>query len=398
MAWNEVEPMEERVRFVLMVQEGLKNFADACRHFEISRKTGYKWWRRYQRGGLFALEERVSRPLHSPKATSEAWREKVVSLRKERPHWGPKKLRSRLLLTTSDGSVPASSTIGRILAAAGLVKRGRKRRPPGPVVIRTGLTQALLPNDVWAVDYKGWFRLGNGERCEPLTVSDLFSRYVLCCFGLPNVSYEHALPVFQKLFKEKGQPLKIRVDNGPPFGSRGAAGLSRLAVWWVSLGIGVEFIDPGHPEQNGSHERMHRTLKAEGLSPIAHHRKAQQERMDRWRWEFNYERPHEALRMVTPASVYQKSTRCYLGPTVADYAPDYVLRRVRTSGEINWAGRKRFIGEAFIGQTLGVLKKDVGKHHVYFHHYLLGEIEESEEMGMKPVITIGRHDGGSAQK
>jgi transposase InsO family protein len=135
--------------------------------------------------------------------------------------------------------------------------------------MRTGLTQAPLPDDVWAVDYKGWFRLGNGERCEPLTVSNLFSRYVLCCFGLPNVSYEHAFPVFQELFKEKGQPLQIRVDNGPPFGSRGAAGLSRLAVWWVSLGIGVEFIDPGHPEQNGSHERMHRTLKAEVLSPVA---------------------------------------------------------------------------------------------------------------------------------
>jgi len=254
----------------------------------------------------------------------------------------------------------------------------------------------LAPNDVWAVDFKGWFRLGNGQRCEPLTVSDLCSRYVLCCAGCSDVSYQQALPIFQTLFKAKGQPARIRVDNGPPFGSRGAAGLGRLAVWWVSLGIAPEFIDPGHPEQNGSHERMHRTLKAEALAPVSRHRRSQQRRFDRWRWEYNYERPHEALAQATPASVYRPSPRVYRGPVAPSYSSSHVERRVRTNGEINWAGRKRFIGEAFIGQNLGILQTGPGCHRVYFHDYLLGEIDEKEEMGMKPVICIRQQDHQSS--
>jgi putative transposase len=317
MPWKEVMPMEERVRFVLMLQDELKTFAGACRHFGISRKTGYKWWDRFERDGLFALEERSRRPLHSPRGTSAAWCTRILLLRKRRPHWGPKKLRARLIATSKSGIVPAGSTIGRILAAAGVVRRGRKRRQPGPVLARPDLTEALRANQVWAVDFKGWFRLGNGQRCEPLTVSDLYSRYILCCAGGSDVSYDQARPTFEALFKEHGQPAKIRVDNGPPFGSRGAAGLSRMAVWWVSLGIQPEFIHPGHPEQNGSHERMHRTLKAEGIAPVAHHRRAQQKQLDRWRWEFNYERPHESLGQVTPASLYRKS-------------PNYLSRRLRT--------------------------------------------------------------------
>jgi putative transposase len=388
MPWKEVMPMEERVRFVLMLQDELKTFAGACRHFGISRKTGYKWWDRFERDGLFALEERSRRPLHSPRGTSAAWCTRILLLRKRRPHWGPKKLRARLIATSKSGIVPAGSTIGRILAAAGVVRRGRKRRQPGPVLARPDLTEALRANQVWAVDFKGWFRLGNGQRCEPLTVSDLYSRYILCCAGGSDVSYDQARPTFEALFKEHGQPAKIRVDNGPPFGSRGAAGLSRMAVWWVSLGIQPEFIHPGHPEQNGSHERMHRTLKAEGIAPVAHHRRAQQKQLDRWRWEFNYERPHESLGQVTPASLYRKSRIIYRGASEPSYPPGYVLRRVRTTGEIRWAARRRFIGEAFIRQTLGVMEITPGKHRVYFHDYLLGEIDETEEGGMKPSIFV----------
>lgn len=388
MAWKEVEPMEQRIRFVLMVQDEVENFSTACRHFEISRKTGYKWWKRYRELGLFALEERSRRPYSNPRATSAAMGKRILRLKEKKPHWGPKKIRASLRAKGSAAKVPASSTIGGILAAAGLVRRGRRRRPAGPLVARTGLSEALQPNDIWAVDFKGWFRLRNGERCEPLTVSDLFSRYILQCAGGADVSYNSARSVLEYLFQENGLPLRIRVDNGPPFGSRGAAGLSRLAVWWVSLGIEPEFIAPGHPQQNGSHERMHRTLKAEAIHPIAYRRRAQQRQFDRWRWEFNYERPHEALGQVTPASLYRKSSTAYRGPVAPDYPAGDLLRRVRTNGEINWKARKRFIGEAFIGQTLGLRPISRGTHQVYFHHHLLGEIDESQPSGMKPVVLF----------
>lgn len=389
MPWKDVVPMEQCVRFVLMVQDDSENFACACRQFGISRKTGYKWWGRFARDGLLGLEERSCRPLRSPQATCSAWSKRILLLRKKRPRWGPKKLRARLMAWAKGAAVPAASTIGRILAAAGMVRRGRKRRLAGPVVVRPGLTVATCANEVWAVDFKGWFRLGNGERCEPLTVSDLYSRYVLCSAGGPDVSYAQARPVFERLFKEKGLPARIRVDNGPPFGSQGAAGLSRLAVWWVSLGVKPEFIMPGHPEQNGSHERMHRTLKAEAIDPVGRNRRVQQKQLDRWRWEFNYERPHEALGQVTPATLYEKSARAYGGPLEPwSYPVEYVNRRVRTNGEIRWAGRKRFIGEAFVGQSVGLNKIREGKHLVYFHAYLLGELDESEEGGMRPTILV----------
>lgn len=380
--------MEQRIRFIIMVQDNLNNFAAACRVFGISRKTGYKWWKRYELGSSAALVERSRRPHFSPNATLLPARKRILRVKQKWPHWGPKKIRSYLMSRNKDGKLPASSTIGRILESAGLVRRGRKRRLPGPLVTRPGLTEPGAPNDVWAVDFKGWFRLGNGERCEPLTVSDLRSRFLLACVGNSDVSYEQARPVFELLFKTHGQPSKIRVDNGPPFGSRGAAGLGRLAVWWVSLGIEPEFIAPGHPEQNGSHERMHRTLKAEAVEPIAYHRRAQQKKLDRWRWEFNYERPHEALGQVTPASLYTKSKVPYTGPLDPIYPEFYVHRRVRTTGEIRWAGGLRFIGEAFVGQTLGLFQISPGKHRVYFHLRLLGEINEGEQTGMRPAVCI----------
>jgi transposase InsO family protein len=381
--------MEQRVRFVLMVQDDLESFASVCGRFGISRKTGYKWWHRFESDGLAGLEERSHRPGHSPAATSPGWCKRVLLLRTKHPRWGPKKLRARLLATGQGSAVPAASTMGRILAEAGMVGRARRRRPPGPVVMREGLTVATVPNEVWAVDFKGWFRLGNGERCEPLTVSDLFTRYILCCAGGADVSCAQARRVFEALFKKNGLPAKIRVDNGPPFGSLGAAGLGRLAVWWVSLGIGPEFIAPGHPEQNGSHERMHRTLKAEAIHPVACSRGVQQKQFDRWRWEFNYERPHEALGQVTPASLYENSMIPYRGaPPPPAYPEAYVIRRVRTNGEIRWAGGKRFIGEAFTGQILGIKGIGAGQHLVYFHGHLLGEIDDTAAGGMKPVVVV----------
>jgi putative transposase len=389
MPWKEVLPMEERVRFAIMVSAKAETFVDVCRKFGISRKTGYKWWRRYQRGGLEALGERSSRPVKSPLATSLGWCKRIVALKKKRPRWGPKKLRVKLRAIHKPERVPAASTIGRILGAAGLIQRARKRRPPGPVVVRGPLSPARQSNDVWALDYKGWFLLGNGQRCEPLTVSDLFSRFILCCAVCPDVSHDPARAVFEKLFEARGLPRKIRVDNGPPFGSSGAGGLSRLAVWWISLGIQVEYIAPGHPEQNGSHERMHRTLKAEAIQPASRSKSSQQKRFDLWVWEFNYERPHEALGQQTPASLYRKSERPFDGSIQkAIYRRGHQLRRVRSNGQIQWRAEKIFIGEAYVGQSLGVVPAKGGKHQVYFYSHLLGELAAKKEGGFKPVVLM----------
>lgn len=388
MPWKVMIPMEARLRFVLLVVDDLKSFSAACVECGISRRIGYKWWKRYRLHGAAGLKERSHRPVRSPHQTSSAWVDRILAVRKRHRHWGPKKIRVCLLAASKGEAVPASSTIGRILASVGLVRARGKRRPRGPVVVRAGLTQPLSPNHVWAVDFKGWFRLGNGERCEPLTVSDLASRYVLCCWGGSDVSYDQARPVFERVFKKYGQPAIIRVDNGPPFGSVGAAGMGRLAVWWVSLGIRPEYITPGHPEQNPSHERMHRTLKAEGIKPIAHHRKKQQRRLESWRREFNDERPHEALGQVTPASVYQVSAVGYGGPQEPVYPSTHVVRRVRSNGEIRWGGTKRFIGEAFVGQSVGIVPGANGEQLIYFHDHLLGEIGEKGWLAIKPVVVV----------
>lgn len=269
-----------------------------------------------------------------------------------------------------------------MLVRAGLV-RGRRRGGARPQIERPALTKAKESNQVWAVDFKGWFRTGNGRRCDPLTVSDLASRYLLCCQALSDQSYERTRAVFEGIFAQHGLPRIIRVDNGGPFGSRGAGGLSRLSVWWMRVGIAVEFIAPGHPEQNGVHERMHRTLKAETARAPARSLRKQQKRFDGWRRHFNLERPHEALNQETPALHYQASATRYRGVEAeASYSADYWVRRVRSNGEIKWRGHKRFVGEAFVGQLVGLQEVEPGRHEVYFMQRLLGALHEAKADGV----------------
>src|SRR2546428_6542078 len=260
MPWKEVLPMEERASFVMEIKKKEQAFAHVCRRFGISRKTGYKWWRRFCQDGVGGLAKRSSRPQRSPGASEAKWRNRVIELRRERPWWGAKKLRAKLMARHGAKGVPAASTLGTMLVRAGLV-RSRRRRKRGPQLERAKLARAHQSNEIWAADFKGWFRMADGTRCDPLTVSDLASRYVLCCEALRGQSFDQVKPVFERLFKEHGLPRSIRMDNGAPFGSRGAGGLSRLSVWWMRLGVDVQFIAPAHPEQNGVHERMHRTLK-----------------------------------------------------------------------------------------------------------------------------------------
>jgi transposase InsO family protein len=311
----------------------------------------------------------------------------VVALRLRYPTWGPKKLRAKLVARHGWAGVPAASTLGARLKAIGLV-RPRRRRWRRPDRLPCGLTVATHPNRVWGVDFKGWFVTGDGRRCDPLTVSDLYSRYVLCCQVAADQSYEVARHWFEKLFKEHGLPEVIRVDNGGPFASTGGAGLSRLSVWWITLGIRPEFITPGHPEENGVHERMHRTLKAETTQPAAATGRAQQKRFERWRRKFNEERPHEALGQAVPAVYYQLSLRPYGRARPAYLYPgDYVVRRVRSNGEIRWRAGLRYVGQSVIGRLVGLRRAQHGRIEVWFENYLLGNLYENEAGGLRPAVS-----------
>ncbi len=388
MAWKKVLPMEERVRFVLEVEKGELPIAELCRRFGVSRKTGYKWIRRYEAKGLEGVRERSRQPLRCPHRTGQEWEERIIYERLKHPRWGPKKIREILNRKGWAGKVPASSTIGGILSRADLVKPRKRRRHRRPS-FKGPLREARYPNHIWAVDYKGWFRTRDGERCEPLTVSDVYSRYVLEVKGLVDQSYERAWKVFDDLFGTYGLPEVIRSDNGGPFASTGAGGLSRLSVWWVLLGINLELIAPGHPEQNGVHERMHLTLKEETCKPPAGNRRAQQRRFNRWRREFNEERPHEALDMQTPSQRYRRSSRHYDGKLKQPTYPEgYEIRRVRSNGEIKWKGRKRFIGEALKGTLVGVKSVEEDWNQVYFGSILLGDLHESDTGGLRSSISL----------
>src|SRR3970040_1611201 len=387
MAWKKVLPMDERARFVLEVDKAEMPVAELCRRYSVSRKTGYKWIRRYRAQGLDGIRQRSSRPNRCPHKTSPEWEERIILERVKHSSWGPKKIRELLRRKGLDGRVPQASTIGDILRRAGLVSKRRRRRRG---TYYSGLlTEPKYPNHVWAVDYKGWFRTRDGVRLEPLTISDLYSRYVLEAKALPNQSYEEARGVFERVFEEYGLPEVIRSDNGKPFASRGAGGLSKLSVWWVLLGIKPEFIAKGHPEQNGVHERMHLTLKKEATIPASKDLRGQQRRFDRWREEFNKKRPHEALDMKTPSQEYCGSSRRYErgvnNKKQINYPDGYELRRVRTNGEIKWRGRRRFIGDALKGVLVGIKKVEDGHHQVYFDSILLGDLYDIDYKGLRPM-------------
>lgn len=356
MPWKETRVEEERLKFIAacLDEESGWTMSEVCAAFGVSRKSGYKWLQRYRAAGLEGLRERARAPLHHPNATPAALVEQLVAARRQHRFWGPRKLVAALKRTQPDIHWPALSTVGAILKRNGLVEpRRRRRRAVG--VVRPNLCTPTYPNHVWAVDYKGWFRLGDGQRCEPLTISDLFSRYVLACQHVARPTTQWARPVFERAFREYGLPEAIRSDNGSPFASSGLGGLSRLSVWWIKLGIALERIVPGRPDQNGRHERMHRTLKRETAVPPCANAATQQRRFNRFRTHFNAERPHEALNDTVPAQWYRPSSRRYPA-TVPDmeYPRHFAVRRVRTTGEIKWQGSCVYLSEALIGEPVGL--------------------------------------------
>lgn len=392
MPWKEVSLLEARRRLVIATREKRESFASLCRGFGISRKSGYKWLNRYRQGGVRALRDSSRRPRYCAKAHRSFWREALRQVRQARPRWGPKKLR-RVLRKRFPAiqRVPAVSTLALWLAQSGSVRKRKRRARRGPVLPWRGLRVGRRCNEVWSVDFKGWFRTGDGGRCEPLTVRDLFSRYVLAVVLVPNQSDAAVRRAFARVFRRYGLPKTIRVDNGAPFGGNGALGLSRLSVWWLRLGIAVEFIRPAHPQDNGAHEQMHRILKEETATPPARTLRAQKRRIGAWIRSYNQERPHEALGQKVPARFYWPSTRQLpQRPNELKYPPDWKARRVRNRGHIKWRGRGRFVGRAFVGELVGVKSKADGRHEIYLGRQLIGLLYEQDLAGMRPA-SLARH-------
>lgn len=389
--WNVLAQMERRLRFAKLALQAQESLAQLCRRFRISRKCGYKWKQRFEREGLRGLRDRPRRPRRSPRRTSLQWIQRLRRLRRRHRSWGCRKLRARLVQQYRGQKVPAARTLGLWLQRLKLSRRLRRRTWSGPPLRRGTLTQGQRCNQVWTVDFKGWFRTQDGQRVEPLTVRDLHSRYVLCIRLLANQRWQAVQRIFRRLFRRYGYPTAIRVDNGSPFGSTGAAGLSQLSAWWTVLGIRVEFIAPGHPEQNGAHEQMHRVLKMETTRRPSRHRRAQQRRTDRWVKVYNQLRPHEALRQRAPAEFYRPRASSQREESL-NYPRGWSVRRVRSNGQIKWQGRKRFIGEAFVGYRVG-LKAGQKKWAVYFGGMLIGELRAQDAGGMRPARYARKREG-----
>src|SRR4051812_45127460 len=309
MPWKTNSAVEQRWGFVQLALRARRSVAELCRRSGISRKTAYKWIRRFQERGRRGLRDQVRSAHQLHNRPKQKWLDRLRRCKRRHPSWGAPKIHWALQQRFGRRNLFSEAAISRWLKRWGLTRKRRRRARKGPALVRPALTVARRPNEVWTIDFKGWFRTGDGTKLEPLTVRDLFSRYILGIYMLPQQNMAGTRLVMEGLFRTYGLPQVIRADNGSPFGATGALGLTQLSAWWVRLGIHVEFIEPGHPEQNGAHEQMHRVYKAETLNPPARTLSGQQRRTRQWCREYNFERPHEALGMEVPAAHYRKSRR-----------------------------------------------------------------------------------------
>jgi putative transposase len=383
MPWKECHVVDDRLRFVARLLDGEK-MAPLCKEFGIARKTGYKIYERYKDCGVQGLTDRSRRPYRHANQLPLVVEKLIVQLKREYPSWGAPKIRERLRRRCPEVQCPAISTVHAVLDRHGLVtpRRRRRHRAEG-----TALSQPTQPNDLWCADYKGEFMLADHRYCYPLTVTDFATRYLLGCEALSTTKERYAMAVFERLFREFGLPRAIRTDNGVPFSSASALyGLSKLSVWWLRLGIHLERIKPGHPEQNGRHERMHLTLKREATKPAAANALQQQARFETFIDRYNRERPHEALDMKVPADLYTVSSRTYRGLPDVEYPFHDWSATVTHCGRVCYRGQKVNLSQAFAGQMVGVRQVSDRIWLVTFMHYDLGYFDD-ETCRLEPIAN-----------
>lgn len=381
MPWQELRPMDQRVLFVADYLRESYSFTDLCDRFGVSRKTGYKWVERYRQEGVVGLYERSRRPRHSPLQTPYAIRQAIVELRtKTRITPGAKKIHKLLSKRFPTTPTPSLTTIYSILHQEGLVKQHKRRRRVSPYP--HSLKSAYDSNELWSVDFKGQLKLGDGHWCYPLTIMDHHSRYLCCCHGLDSTRTAGTQKAFIRTFREYGMPARIRSDNGVPFATSATGGLSRLSVWWIKLGIIPERIKPGKPQQNGRHERMHRTLKQATAKPPARSMRAQQRRFAEFCKEYNDERPHESLGQEPPGTVYTPSSRAYPDKLAELEYPDYMeVRKVSNNGTVYWGNGQVYVSYLLHNEPVGMEQVGDGEWDIYFGPIRLGSFNERNKKG-----------------
>ena len=395
MGWMETCAVDERMRFVIAVEKQGEPFAVMCRRFGVSRKTGYKWLARFEEAGVEGLLDRSRAPLCHPQAIPDRIAAQCLATRREHPTWGPLKVRAFLKRRRPGTEWPAASTIGSLFDREGLtVKRKlRHRGPPSSMPF----AHCGAANDVWCIDFKGWFLTGDGAHCEPLTLTDAHSRYLLRCQALTRTDSDHVWPVLDAAFREFGLPRRLRSDNGSPFASRGAGGLSKLSVKVIKAGVVPERIAPGKPQQNGRHERMHLTLLQDAASPPARSLREQLKRLRNFQRIYNEQRPHESLDDDTPADHYTASPRRFDGVLREPEYGEHEVRRVRHNGEIRWQGQTIYISEALIGEPVGLREHDASGWTVCYGPIVLGTIAHRGDRLQKPKRRArGRVDDARA--
>ncbi len=391
MPWKETEAMNERMKMVAQYMSEGESISELARWYGVSRKTVYKWIERYERRGPRGLEELSRAPHHCAHALSQQMEQRILKWKADKPLWGAPKIHAKLLELAD---CPSESTVSNVLARHGLSHKRPRRK--AATASQSPLSQCASPNQVWCADFKGHFRTGDAQRCDPLTITDGHSRYLLCCRALNGqMGSELVKPLFIATFREYGMPEVIRTDNGSPFASVGLGGLSPLSVWWLDLGIRLERISPGKPQQNGRHERMHRTLKEATVQPPCKNLRLQQQAFDAFRQEYNHERPHEALGQKPPASVYMPSVRpyCERKPQSCAYPEHWAKRVVRAGGRIRWQGQEINITRALREREIALEPVGEGRWALHYQSLQLG-IWDQRTRRLEPAKTLQWRENG----